>query len=257
MRMLNQQFAAPGGTALGYDLVLPEGAGPFPLVVCLHGGGWISGDKSDMHEIALWLASEGFGAACPSYRLAPLYPFPAAVEDVMAVVRFAIAQASELGVDPTRFASFGNSAGGHLAAMLGVLSRMPTDSPDAVSARVKAVVDICGISDVTDPRAKHLPISWSFLEQFMEVPFEGNEERFKLASPLQHVDANAAEFLLIHGEDDDVVPISQSEEMHASLEANGVKSRFIRLPGEGHALSYQAWPGVAKEVLAFLKETLA
>ena len=132
------------------------------------------------------------------------------------LVRYARANAADMRIDPNRIASFGNSAGGHLATMLGVMDRFP-DEPEASSAKVQVVIDLCGITDVTDPRDKHLPISWSFLEQFLEVPFEGHEDLYRLASPITHVSADSARFLIIHGEEDDVVPISQSEALAAAL----------------------------------------
>lgn len=256
MRQMDQVYASPSGVPIRFDLLKPDTDEPLPLVVCLHGGGWISGDKSDMHEVVELLASEGFAAACPDYRLAPLYPFPAAVEDVMTFVRHARANAKELGIAPDRIASMGNSAGGHLASMLGVLDRFPSESPDVPSSRVQAVVNICGISDVSDPHANHLPIAWSFLEQFMETPYEGNEGRYRLASPVAHVDANASPFFIAHGEEDDIVPIQQSERLAEALRQHAVPFEMIRYPGEGHSFGYASWPDIVRRSIAFLKETL-
>jgi acetyl esterase/lipase len=255
MTIVEEVYAAPNGIPLRYDFVRPQTAGALPLVVCLHGGGWISGDKSDLQEILSMLASAGFAAAAPSYRLAPLHTFPAAVADAMAFVRYARENAKELGIDPNRIASFGNSAGAHLACMLGVLDRLP-DEPEAPSSRVNAVVDLCGITDIRDPRGRHLPISWSFVDQFMELPYDGNEDRYCLASPLCHVSREAAPFLIMHGEDDDVVPIAQSESLAAALREHDVPFEFLRLPGEGHSFSMMVWPDIAHKTVRFLRETL-
>ena len=257
MRLLDQVYASPKGVPLSFDLLAPESSTPLPLVICLHGGGWISGDKEDMHEIVAFFSQNGFASAAVQYRLAPLYPFPCAVLDAMAFVRFARDNAASLNVDPNRFASIGNSAGGHLASMLGVLDRMPEFEADAEpSARVQAVLDLCGITDINDPRVQHNPIAWSFLEQFMEVPFEGHEAKYGLASPVSHVDAKSAAFLIVHGEADDIVPIDQSERMAAALRGHGVAVEFVRLPDEGHAFSFQAWPLIAQSAVDFLKRTL-
>ena len=88
------------------------------------------------------------------------------------------------------------------------------------------------------------------------MPYEGNEEQFRLASPVSHVDAKSAPFLIIHGEEDDVVPIDQSERMAAALRGHEVPVEFVRMPGEGHAFSYQAWPFLSQTALAFLGNTL-
>jgi acetyl esterase/lipase len=245
---LNEPYGIAGGHKLHYDLFRPQGDATLPLVVCVHGGGWISGDKCDMHELARILVKNGFATACVQYRLAPLHPFPAPVEDVRAFVRHAREHAGPLGIDPGRIASLGISAGGHLAQMIGV-------GPD--ESRVNAVVNICGISDVTDPRAKHYPISWSFLDQFMGgLPFEGNEEAFRAASPVHQVDEGAAPALLIHGEDDDIVPVEQSRTLADALRQRNVPVRLEVFPGEGHGFSLDAWPRIEALSLEFLAERL-
>ena len=256
MRLRDEVFSSPSGVPVSFDLLAPESNEPLPLIVCIHGGGWISGEKSDMDDIVSLFASNGYAAAAIDYRLAPLYPFPAPVIDSLNFVRYARANAKRLNIDPSRIASLGNSAGGHLASMLGVLDRLPEEGEDTPSGRVQAVVDLCGISDVNDPQVQHNPIAWSFLEHLMEVPYVGNEERFRLASPVSHVDAKSAPFLIVHGEDDDVVPIDQSERMAAALRGHEVPVEFIRMPGEGHAFSYQAWPFLAQTALEFLARTL-
>ncbi len=256
MRLRDEVFSSPNGVPIKFDLLAPESDRPLPLVICIHGGGWISGDKSDMDDIVSLFASNGYASASIDYRLAPLYPFPAPVIDCLEFVRYVKANAAKLNVDPDRIASMGNSAGGHLASMLGVLDRLPDEPSDISSGRVQAVIDLCGISDVNDPQVQHNPIAWSFLEHLMEVPYEGNEEKFRIASPVSHVDKHTAPFLIIHGEEDDVVPIDQSERMAAALRGHEVPVEFIRMPGEGHAFSYQAWPFLAKTALEFLERTL-
>jgi acetyl esterase/lipase len=257
MRIRDEVYSSPAGVPLQFDMLAPDDGHPLPLVVCIHGGGWISGEKSDMDDIVSLFASNGYAAAAFDYRLAPLYPFPAPVIDSLNFIRFVRKNAQQLRIDPNRIASFGNSAGGHLASMLGVVDRLPTEPEGIASGRVQAVVDLCGISDVNDPQVQHNPIAWSFLEQFMEVPYAGHEDRFELASPVTHVDKRSAPFLIIHGEDDDVVPIDQSERMAAALRGHEIPVEFIRMPGEGHAFSYQAWPFLSQTALTFLGRTLS
>lgn len=245
-------YASPGGTPLRYDLLRPETDAKTPLIVFIHGGGWISGDKSDLQEIACSFVERGYAAALIQYRLAPLHPFPSAVEDVQSFVRFIRAQAGEFGIDAGRIASLGSSAGAHLALMLGV-----TDvAEDGISSRVQTVIDLCGITDLTNYRETHYPIAWSFLEQFVPLPYEGNEQVFRSASPLTLVDQHAAPTLIVHGEEDDIVPIGQSEALAAAMSAHKVAHRFLRVPSEGHGFSLEAWPAVEQAIVDFLQEHL-
>lgn len=247
-RLYEQIYAEPNGLPLRYDFFRPDSDIPIPLVVCIHGGGWISGEKEGMHDVAEMLASQGYAAACPQYRLAPLHPFPAPVEDILAFVTHMRASSEWLGIDPQRFASLGNSAGGHLAAMAG-LSKY-------ADSMVQAVVDICGISDVTDPHGQHFPISIGFLEQFMAQPFAGNEELYRLASPLHQVQSGAPPFLIVHGEADDIVPFGQSIALSNKLQEVGTETELHILPGEGHAFSFESWMEIEMLILNFFQKSL-
>lgn len=242
-------YAEPSGMTLTLDLFRPDGDGPFPVVLCIHGGGWISGEKEGMHDIAAMFTKHGFAAACVQYRLAPLHPFPAAVEDVFAAITFLRAESESLNLDKGRFASFGNSAGGHLAAMAGVSK--------FADSRVQAVAAVCPITDLTDPHGQHFPVSLGFLEQFMGQPYEGNEELYRAASPLHLVQAGQPPFLLIHGEADDIVPFGQSVALAQVLQESGVPAELNLLPGEGHGLTWEAWAWTERAVVDFLKRTLA
>lgn len=256
----DQIFDSPEGKPLTFDYFRPNDGTELPLVVFTHGGGWISGDKTHFREEAIWLADQGFGCACISYRLAPLHPFPAAVEDAQTFVRYARSKSAELGIAPNRIAAMGSSAGGHLAAMLGLCDGLigAEHHPELseYSPKVNAVVDFSGISDLSAPRDKHLPIAWSFLEQFMGCPFEGNEALYDKASPLYHVSETDAPFLIVHGDMDDVIPIDQSVRLQQALSAVGVSSELIVLPGEGHGFSLEVWDEVRELYLAFLQRAL-
>ena len=235
-----------------FDFFRPDTPDIKAFVICIHGGGWISGDKSGMRDVAETLVANGYAAACPSYRLAPLHTFPAAVEDLREFVRYMRRHAEEYKIDPDAIAALGNSAGGHLAAMLGLSDGAEND----VSSRVNAAVAICPLTDITSPREQHFPISWAFIEQFMGVPYEEHPERFEQASPVFHVDADAPPMLIIHGEGDDIVPLGQSEALAAALDECDVPYSLHRLPGEGHAFSYEAWIHIEQLFLEFFRNTL-
>lgn len=241
-------YATPNGLPVRFDFFRPNASAPLPLVFCIHGGGWISGEKEGMHDVAEMLANQGFAAVCPQYRLAPLHPFPAAVEDIYACVTFVRSEASRFGVDPERFATLGNSAGGHLSAMAGL--------SEYADSRVQVVVDICGISDLTDPHGQHFPISLGFLEQFMGGPYAEMEELYRLASPLHKVRAGVPPFLLIHGDADDVVPAGQSEALAAALREAGGEAELHILPNEGHSFTWDGWLKIEGLMTGFLKKHL-
>lgn len=249
---LDLPFTGGEGASLSFDFYRPATDAVLPVVVCIHGGGWISGDKSMMAEVAVNLADQGYAVACPEYRLAPLHPYPCAVEDVQAFVRHLRAHAAELNIDPNAVASLGNSAGGHLSSMLGLLD----GEVDGIRSKVNAVVNICGIADLTRPAEQHFPVSFGFLEQFMGVPYNGHEATWAEASPVSHVDKSDAPFLIIHGEEDDIVPIAQSEVLAAKLFTTGCDVEFHRLPGEGHSFTFEGWSQIEALFYAFLARTL-
>jgi len=233
---------------LRLDLFLPDGDAAAPVVVCIHGGGWISGDKADCHIVASELVRRGYAAACPDYRLAPLYPYPAAVQDVRAAVRFLKERGNVLGIDPKRVAAFGNSAGGHLSALLAL-------SPDPAE-RADASVNVSGLTDLTNPSEQHAEIAWDFMQQFLGVPYLGNEERWIEASPLHNIRPDVAPVANVHGTLDEVVNPSQSVRFHEALRKAGATSELLLLPGEGHSFTASGFEEVLNFADTFLKSVL-
>jgi acetyl esterase/lipase len=246
--LIDQPYHDVAGMQLRFDMFRPNTDVVLPLVICIHGGGWISGDKESYRDVALGLVQAGFAAAIPQYRLAPLHPYPAAIEDIRTFVAFCRENAANWHVDPSKLASLGNSAGGYLAAMVGV-------GPSGY--RVNAVVDICGITDLRDPRETHFPISWSFIEQFLPDTYEGNEAVFEGASPVCLVNSECPPFLVFHGEADDVVPVSQSEQLVQALRSKGVKVDYHPFPNEDHGFSGGSWPRMELTYTAWLKKVFA
>ncbi|HEV2150331.1 MAG TPA: alpha/beta hydrolase [Longimicrobiaceae bacterium] len=234
-------YAVMDGQPQRLDIAWPKQPGPHPLVVLIHGGGWSGGDKSSYHDAMRLLVGQGYAAASVNYRLAaaPRNTFPAAVEDVRCAVRWLRSHAGEYGIDPSRIAALGSSAGGHLAAMLGTAPDVagldgscPLREP---SPAVSAVVATAGPHDIRTAGALN-PSQRGMVENFLGVRPELDMQRALLASPAVHVDAGAPPFLLIHGTADQVVPIRQSRSMRDTLRAAGVPATLVELPGVGHSV---------------------
>src|SRR5205814_4600921 len=134
------------------------GDGPFPAVLCVHGGGFRAGTREGYDGLIRKLAERGYVAATVTYRLAPKYPFPAAVYDVKAAVRWARANAAKYRIDPDRIGVTGGSAGGHLALFLGVTADVKEFEGDGGNptqpSRVACVVNVYGPSDFTKSYGK-------------------------------------------------------------------------------------------------------
>ena len=157
----NIEYSNPDDQHLQLNMARPkEGTGPFPAVICIHGGGFRAGSREGFNGLCLQLAEKGYVAVTVSYRLAPKYQFPGAVHDVKAAVRWLRANAKKYHIDPDRIGTTGGSAGGHLAQFLGVTSGVKKFEGDGgnaeFSSSVKCVVNFYGPSDFTQ-RDEHLP----------------------------------------------------------------------------------------------------
>ncbi len=267
-------YATDGRDTLRLDLELPTGAGPHPLVVLLHGGGWEGGHRSAMQGEMRALAARGYAAATVSYRLTAgsRDVFPAAVQDVRCAVRWLRANAPTLDVDGARIGALGFSAGAHLASMLGVAAAQPTLdhaaagggagwrclAPGSGAPAVQAVVSVAGPQDLrvngpyTQEQAR---LVTNFLGAFPgDAP-----ELAALASPIVHVGPGAAPFLLVHGTRDELVPIAHARRMREALHAAGVAATLLEERGLGHAfpaLDGRERPSVGCTTLAFLDRWL-
>lgn len=237
-----REYPGGHGKPLVFDWYVPEGPGPFPTIVFWHGGGWISGDRSMYADEAPYWVGQGYAVATPEYRLAPLYPFPAAVDDVNALLWFLATNADELNLDPRRIVSFGNSAGGHLSLMAAL-------HPSSILA---ASVAICPITDVRGTAAPEFEIALSFVEQFMGgLPAEKPEE-YEAASPITLLDNLRCPLLVIHGRDDEIVPVAQSRAFAAQAVEDGRLVTVLELAGEGHSFTMEGWLKIRHEATSFL-----
>jgi acetyl esterase/lipase len=223
------------------DLYVPAGGANLPLIINVHGGAFRMGSKED--GVPVEYLTEGYAVASINYRLSQHATFPAQIEDCKAAVRWLRANAGEYGLDPDRFAAWGASAGGHLAAMLGTTSDTPEfavgPNLDA-SSRVQAVVDYFGPTDFLQMDAHRLPNGQvhdgadSPESRLVGGAIQENRERTVRANPITYVTAGDPPFLICHGDQDPLVPHHQSELLKAALEQAGVPVTFYTVRGAGH-----------------------
>lgn len=222
------EYAHPAGASLKLDAWIPEGPGPFPAAILVHGGGWVAGDKQK-YIIYIFepLSRAGFAWFSINYRLAPQHRFPAAMEDTEAAIRYVKSNAKKYKVDASRIALIGESAGGHIVSWVGVQKKVDT--------RVAAVVSFYGVHDVIS-RA----VQQGKLEDVN--PFFGVEQLTAdtaplliKGSPVTYVQRGLPPFLMIHGRKDDGVPFEQSVQMCDKLKANGNSCDLIELDA-GHGM---------------------
>ncbi len=256
-RTIDIEYGKAGGESLKLDAWVPEGTGPFPAVILVHGGGWINGDKSGgprkafmvpMHEP---LEKAGFAWFSINYRLAPKNRYPACIEDVETAIRWVKAHAAEYKIDPKRIAISGESAGGHLVALAAVRA--------AESTRLAAVVPFYAPFDLTMGATAGEPLRANFKALFGgETVDEATLGKLKGASPASHVKAGLPPFLLLHGSADTTVPIKQSELFQEKLKAAGVACDLIVINDGVHGM--MGWSKLAPDykdrVVAWLQKQM-
>jgi len=227
-------YASRNNSDLHLDIYAPVSntAETHPAVVLIHGGGWISLDKSTMRTMGNILARSGFVAFSVDYRLfqGSQNRWPAQLDDVQLAVRWVRANAAKYHINPDRIGAFGHSAGAHLAALLGLEDTSHTSALAQYSSKVQAVVDVSGPTDFT---VNHDADSAEFLSGFLGGDYATHPQLWRDASPVFHVRKDAAPFLIMHGTQDQSVPISQAQELYDKLHSAGVPVSFIKVD-DGH-----------------------
>jgi acetyl esterase/lipase len=248
------EYARPEGEALLLNLARPKGDGPFPAVLCIHGGGFRAGDRHGYDGLIRKLARNGYAAATIEYRLSPKWQFPAAVHDCKAAVRWLRANAGKYHIEGDRIGTMGGSAGGHLAQFLGVTRGIDEfegrgGNPEQ-SSRVSCVVNYYGPSDFTKSYGKSVDAA-EVLPLFLGGNLEQARRRHIRASPLYWVTPNAAPTLCIHGTQDKYVAFEQAEWLVERLKAAEVEAELLRMEGAGHGFSGEDARRADEAMLAF------
>lgn len=253
-------YGKGGQTDLKLDLAAPtEGGGPFPAVVCVHGGGWRGGSRTDLTRTIEMLAGRGFVAVAVTYRLVPTAGFPAQIEDCKAAVRWLRANAKKYKVDPDRIGAVGMSAGGHLVALLGTTVKEDglegSGGNAEFSSGVQAVISFFGPSDLSE-RAWNPQLEKSLIEPLVGGSFADKPELYKKASPVTYIRKGAPPFLLFHGTADKVVPVSQSRILAEKLKAAGVSVKLVEIEGADHGWAGPKLLESIEQSVKFLEEHL-
>lgn len=217
----------------------------YPVIVWIHGGAWMAGDKNHPPAIS-HLLSRGYAVASINYRLTDRFAHPAQINDCKAALRFLRAHASEYNLDPSRIGVWGHSAGGHLAALVGTSGDVKELEGELgnnnLSSRVQAVVDWSGPTDLLSIASQAKPNSKiDFRSPTNPVAVlmgaSSSPTAYLSASPVQYISKDDPPILIIHAVDDDVVPVEQSKEMSVYLKKAGVDHQCRISSTGGHALS--------------------
>jgi acetyl esterase/lipase len=215
-------YVQHGDVPLQADVYRPCGKGPFPGVLCIHGGAWMFGNKYHMAMIAELLAEKGYTAVSINYRLAPQHKFPAQIDDCRTALRWMRENAPQYKIDPNRLAAWGYSAGGHLAALMGV-----------AESGLKAIVAGGAPCDFRELPAENRQLAFWLGGSRHELP-----EVYKAASPAAFVSDRAPPFFFYDGEKDIVVPIASPKAMAESLRRADVPVTMHILPDGGHITAF-------------------
>jgi len=212
--------------ALTADLYQPQGSGPFPAVIMVHGGGWGSRTRADMNSDARAVVERNYVVMNVSHRFAPQWHFPAQLRDVQQAVLWLRANATALRVRADRIGVWGFSSGAHLAALVGVTG--PGDKQYVDGTRVQAIVAGCIPADLRYYTDRPLAVD------FMGVSYQENPELWRQASPITLVTPDDPPVFIYHGTTDSIVDPKNAKVLFDALTAANVPTELDLIEGVGH-----------------------
>lgn len=233
------QYCTGAGKPLLMDVFISEHRSTLqmPAVLWIHGGGWERGDKNGNSGAQL-LVAQGFVTASLFYRLSGDSPFPADIEDCKCAIRFLRANASRFGIDPERIGVAGASAGGHLAELVATTDRSAGLEGDGgwegVSSKVQAAAAYYGVSDFTVGATQFQHHTGQVVIKLFRGTEKEKPELYRMASPIFYVSKDDPPLLLVHGEEDDLVPFDQSVRMAEAYRRASLPVEFIPVKHAGH-----------------------
>jgi len=257
------EYAKVGEHALLLDLHVLASAKSPPVVLWIHGGAWRSGSKKEVPIAGL--TARGYAIASVDYRLSPVAKFPAQVHDIKAAIRYLRAKAAKLGIGTEKVAIAGGSAGGHLAALVGVTNGVKELEGEVgqhrdQSSDVQAIVAFYGASNLTTILAQSTPHGLNVRTPALELLLGGQpamkQELASLASPVLHVDKSDPPLLWFHGDQDPQMPINQAHEMVGTYKQQGLPVTFEVVYGGVHGGKLFYTPEQIEQVANFLAPLL-
>lgn len=231
------------------DVYRPEGRGPFPSVLLIHGGAWKRGDRAQVDSLAERTAERGYLVVNITYRLLPDDVWPAQLHDVQQAVRWMRSPAGlAQGIDPERIGSMGYSAGAHLASLVAAMADDPSWGDP--QTRIRAVISGGTPSD--------LPVfkDGSLVPAFIGAPYSEKPQSYRDASPINHISAGDPPVFLYHAGLDGLVPIDQAERYKRALDKAGITNELFIIRGHGHISGFLADGSAFEAALDFLDRYL-
>lgn len=238
------------------DIYLPEkGEGPFPVIVHIYGSAWFSNNSknmADINTICAALLDAGYAVATPNHRSSGDAKYPAQINDIKAVVRFLRGNAEKYNLNPEFIGASGFSSGAHLASLMGATNGVKEAKMGDVTmdlegkvgnyldcdSKVYAVCEWSGPIDLLNMDCAG-PAQWkpSPEEVVMGMPLEGNEDSYRLLSPVYMMDKDDVPFLVFHGNEDNVVPVCQGRIINQALQDAGIEHEYVEVEKGGHGFN--------------------
>ncbi|HPF41438.1 MAG TPA: alpha/beta hydrolase [Phycisphaerae bacterium] len=260
----NIEFARRDNRPILLNVARPVGVGgKRPLVFWIHGGGWAGGSRAGLQAITNTCAEFGYVSATTDYRLTTgAYRFPVQLQDVAAALEFLIEHADDYAIDTSRIIVGGDSAGGHLALLLGMCrdaDLLGVDAEAWKNVHIAGVVNIYGPTDMPAmEEAKRLDVvTRPLVDALMGQSPDKAPALWKSASPISYVSADGPPILTIHGDLDPVVPFAQAEALDARCGTVGQPHRLIRVPGASHGWIMLSKGNTVKAVMPAIMHFIA
>ena len=247
--ILDITYREIGDAKLHLDIFLPDDEISPPLILWIHGGAWMMGDRK-------WCGMQGqiergYAVASIDYRLSTVSPFPACIEDCKHALAFLRKNADQYPIDFSRVCVAGDSAGGHLAALMGVTAGHSDWEPEDADCSVQAVIDFYGPTSLkrsTDESEDDTVVDTLFGVSILSAK---GKMAAAMANPINYVNGTEPPFLIVHGDRDEIVSINHSYMLRDELEKYGGKVAMHTVFGGGHGFDCPAVEAAANAFLDY------